>query len=174
MAPFFMKPIYVNILLGGIVGLIVTNIFIGSAVQTAIILLAILAYVDIRIRDVKKLTEEKEAKMGTRLVDGLKALTDLCRNAFDHLKTHKQSIDKINAKLGDHTGRIHRLDQQNHRLAGSGSKEKGHTEVPAEVKRTPRPPRTYPEGVRRRDSFSKGPTNDVRDAKSEPKQGNGQ
>lgn len=142
MAPFFMRQTYV--MTGSIVGLIIANAFIGSATLTALCLILILLYAELRAHDVKKLTEEKEKKMGNRLIEGLKALTDVCHNAFDHLKTHKQLIDKINGRLGDHSGKIHQLNRRHNSMAGQRSKEegsKGQTEAPQRNTRQSQAPR---------------------------------
>lgn len=63
-----------------------------------------------------EIIESKNKVMGMRLIEGMKALTELCKNAFDHIKTNKQQIEKINVKVSENSSRIKRIEQLNNRI----------------------------------------------------------
>ncbi len=100
---------------GGIVGLIIINAYINSAVIWAICLLSVLLYSELRAREIKENIDNVESAGGKRLIQGLKALTELCSNAFDHIKDHKSKIDKINSIANQLSVKMQRTqDKQKH------------------------------------------------------------
>ena len=128
----------------------------------------IIVYVFSVIIELDKKIDEKEKVMGNRLIEGMKALTELCHNAFDHIKTNSQKIDKINAKLGDHTTRIHRLDQRSNQLVGSGNKKTKRQEIRENFGRAGRPQQSDQTRSGRIDREPKIPRQDVPNIEHKP------
>lgn len=141
MAPFFMSKN--KWILGSIVVLVASAGWFNLPILWALSVISILFYHEWKFRKTDKLIEHKEKVMGNRLIEGMKTLAELCGNAFDHIKDNKLKIDKANAKLGEHTARLHRLDQQKHRVdAGRNSQrgeQKGHRENEGIVRESPTP-----------------------------------
>jgi len=150
-----------NWILAALVGLIIVNGYINSAFLWSVCLIACLLYAEMKFLEAKGIIDAKDKTMGIRLIDGMKALTEVCHNAFDHIKTNKQNIDKANAKLGDHTARLHRLDQQKHRLDSSRAKEAGNKETTFTPARTAGEKQVSKETLRRATGKGKSIPKDV-------------
>jgi gamma-glutamylcysteine synthetase len=56
------------------------------------------------------------------LAEAGNAITDTLRVAFDNLKRNTAEHNKINAKLNEHSSRIHRIEQHNNRNIRDGLK----------------------------------------------------
>jgi hypothetical protein len=74
-----------------------------------------------KIHRLEKTLEEKDRIMGNRLVDGMKALTELTKTAFDHLKKQHTRIERTNADLRNITTKLHRYNEGQHRLVREGN-----------------------------------------------------
>lgn len=113
MALFFMRKI--NWPLIALVTVIILNGRINSAALWSVCMISSLLYIDISLRAIGRKIDAENKAMGARLIDGMKALTELCKNAFDHIKTNKQQIDKLSGKVTEHNSRIQRLDNKTDR-----------------------------------------------------------
>jgi hypothetical protein len=172
MAPFFMRKN--TSLLAALIGLVIVNGYINSPFLWALSLVASLLYAEMRFYETKEIIEAKDKTMGNRLIEGMKALTEVCHNAFDHIKTNKQNIDKANAKLGEHSARLHRLDQQKHRVDSGRAKESRSQETTFTPARTDGEKQVSKETLRRAAGKGKSVSKDVPNAEHRHEQNNGQ
>lgn len=163
-----------NWLLSALIGLIIVNGFINSAFLWSLCLVAGLLYTEMRFHEVKEIIDGKDKAMGVRLIEGMKALTDLAANAFDHIKNNNLKIDKANAKLGEHSVRLHRLDQQKHRMVGVGDKKTGSQVLPQNDERTFRQKQADKSSLGRDDRRTERTPKNVPTPKPEPRQGDSQ
>ena len=136
-------------------------------------LISIITFYEWKLHKVNDLIAHKEKIMGNRVIEGMKALTELCGNAFDHIKDNKQKTDKLNAKIGEHTARLHRLDQQKHRLDSGRASERRNKERYSETERAARTSASAKESFRRTPNRDKSVPKTMPEAAGGPGQNSG-
>ena len=109
MAPFFMKKYWKEYTLAAftLICAQINNQYLWGA-----LILGILLYFVLEKHRVEATFDAKDKAMGLRLIDGMRALTELCKNAFDHIKTTNGKVEKLGAKVGETMAKVHRLEQR--------------------------------------------------------------
>ena len=110
MAPFFMK--YRIGLLIAICVLTIIAAIVNQPVLWTVCILCALLHSEMRFHEIKEIINVKDKAMGLRLIEGMRALTELCKNAFDHIKTTNGKVEKLGAKVGETMAKVHRLEQR--------------------------------------------------------------
>lgn len=154
----FLKPIIFTVVLI-IVGLI------NHPAAWSFIIAGLIWDIHYRNEAINKQHNEANAKMGNRLIEGMKALTDLVRNAFDHIKTNSAKIEKLNGKLTENNSKLHLISQSQHRVAGQRNKITHPTDSgeDAGVGREVKPPRTELRRVREKSKRLEQNVRDIED-----------
>ena len=151
----FLKPLIFTILL------LIAG-WVNHPAAWSFIIAGIIWDIHYRYEALNKQHDESNSKMGVRLIDGMKAMTDLMRNAFDHIKTNAAKIEKLNGKLTENNSKLHLLSQSQHRVVGQRNKTTHPTDSGEDVGagRPTEPPLKNVRGVREK---SKRMEQNVRD-----------
>lgn len=123
MALFFMRKLLITLTKPAYFLLIGTMAagYINQGWLWSVIIIGCLIYFTHLHNLTHEIIESKDKVMGMRLIEGMKALTELCKNAFDHIKTNKHQIEKINTKTSENSSRIKRIEQLNNRIVSRDS-----------------------------------------------------
>jgi hypothetical protein len=149
LAPFFMNK---NIKKYSIVAFVVGScVYLDNPVAWGMALVLMFLYQDFQNKHQELVSLSTEKEMGVRLVDGMTALTNLCKNAFDHIKTNKQLIDKTNAKIGELSTGLHRIEQSKRAMASTRGKQREMENQSEESKRVVREIEALTQNFRRTD-----------------------
>jgi ABC-type transport system involved in cytochrome bd biosynthesis fused ATPase/permease subunit len=117
----------------GLVYLIQNNVWI-KIMGTFLVLGASILLL-MQLRNLKKDIDAKDAAIARHLLDGMQALAELSKKAFNQLKVHDSKLERANAQIGEHAAKLHRLDLSQHRLVRKGTQKEVRAENPETVKR---------------------------------------
>lgn len=104
------------------------------------VLFVICGYLLYQHVQLERRVKEQDKAHKKALADAGSAITDTLKIAFDNLKKNSSEHNKVNNKLTEHTGRIHRLEQQFQRTRLS--EEAATKTFPEEIKNERRKPKT--------------------------------
>jgi hypothetical protein len=122
----------------------------------------------VQTKHLKEDVEEKNRKMGLRLVDGIKSLTKLMEVAYDHIKNNTYKLDKTDGVIRKHTSELHQLGRTKHRLVERRIEVKEPKKDFEEKTRTERENKSRETRINKTETVGPSVPNDVPSVKHNP------